>query len=400
MEFLNPPTNYVGTVLFLSYIATALILSTRTTLHLHKRHRRLLRLDSSSSAQSSSLSCHRRRSRHRLTALTILAVASFASLSYHMLSFLHVSYTAFCASRRLDPFPIASPSTTTAAQLWAWMLGSTLFTDFARDLATVTGASGAWVQAALLGSLGMGLLLGIEGRRRGSGWSGEGDEKMAEERGEEEEEEEGDGGRRRRLGELVVLAQVLPVGFAGTLFLIGAEIETEERRRLVWSESKPSAKKDEDQASGRAKQGAGQSSDVRVSFVVPLAVTAYLALLPFLQRAAEASTSAPLVSVMLLLRVCLFVPFLATRSMFAGVAAGRGAASFLGSGSYRRLSHLIFFLGCVIDLFTAWMKELSGSSDLGEVMSGLWANPAVGALGMDSVICIIIYAIWAGTRSD
>lgn len=394
MEFLNPSTNYVGTVLFLSYIATALILSTRTTLHLHKRHRRLLRLDSSSSAPSSSLSRHHRRSRHRLTALTILAVASFASLSYHMLSFLHVSYTAFCASRRLNPFPIASPSTT-AAQLWAWVLGSTLFADFARDVATATGASGAWVQTALLGSLGMGLLLGIEGRRRRSGWSGEEDEKMAGERGEE-----GDGGRRR-LGELVVLAQVLPVGFAGTLFLIGTEIETEERRRLARSESKPSAEKDRVQASRRAKQGAGQLSDVRVSFAVPLAVTVYLALLLLLQRAAEASTSAPLVSVVLLLRVCLFVSFLATRPMFAGVAAGRGAASCLGSGSYRRLSHLIFFLGCVIDLVMAWMKALSGRSDLGEVMSGLWANPAVSALGIDSVICIlIIYAIWVGTRSD
>ncbi|KAF4546610.1 uncharacterized protein LTHEOB_3918 [Lasiodiplodia theobromae] len=209
-----------------------------------------------------------------------------------MLSFLHVSYTAFCASRRLDPFPIVSPSTT-AARLWAWMLGSTLFTDFARDLATATGAGGAWVQTALLGSLGMSLLLGIEGRRRGSGWSSEEDEKMVGERGEEEE---GDGGRRRRLGELVVLAQVLPVRFAGTLFLIGAEIETEERRRLAWSESKPYAEKDRVvQASGIAKQGAGQSSDdVRVSFVVPLAVTVYLALLPFLQRAARSSTSAPL----------------------------------------------------------------------------------------------------------
>ncbi|KAH7041919.1 hypothetical protein B0J12DRAFT_630290, partial [Macrophomina phaseolina] len=185
MDLLNPPTNYIGTALFLSYILVALVLTARALLHLHTLHFESLVHDTSPASAA------------RFATLATAAFVIFATLSYNMVSFLAISYTSFCEARGLDLLPADLPAV--FGQVGHWMLSSTLFADFARDLVVGgTAPSRAWAQTALVWSLGVSVFVGTEGKRRWTrgGWAG------------------GKG------AVVVALAQVLPVSFALVLWLI------------------------------------------------------------------------------------------------------------------------------------------------------------------------------------
>ncbi|KAF2009636.1 hypothetical protein BU24DRAFT_473809 [Aaosphaeria arxii CBS 175.79] len=114
LEFLvkisNPPNNVLGTIVFLAYIAAALVLTSHIVLSLYKQHQR-----------------HPPRSRHGTTVLVAFSIVSFATLSYHMSRYLLSSYLNWSLTQSFFR-PHDSRS------VWAWMLNSHLFTSFAKEL--------------------------------------------------------------------------------------------------------------------------------------------------------------------------------------------------------------------------------------------------------------------------
>jgi hypothetical protein len=137
--YTSPPTNYLGATLFLSYIASALYLSTTITLDLWKQYNATLAAPSKDATVSTNRAA---RTRH-VKIYAFLASISFATLSYHMLSFLLASFAAWDGTARFE-WQRAS-----AGALGRWMLETALFEDFAKEL-VVDGASAICTQASVL----------------------------------------------------------------------------------------------------------------------------------------------------------------------------------------------------------------------------------------------------------
>lgn len=135
--YANPPFNYLGTTLFLTYIALALYFTFTTIISLRRQYKRISTLKLPQDAQHA-------RKRH-IKIYTGLATISFTILSYNMLRFLIESLATWSRTKTLlgvHPGGLA---------LGSWMLESTLFTDFAKELVK-DGPTAVWTQAALLGT--------------------------------------------------------------------------------------------------------------------------------------------------------------------------------------------------------------------------------------------------------
>ena len=146
----NPPTNYLGTALFLSYIVFALYFTFSIAISLYRKYRALKQNGAPKNAKD-------------IRILFALASLSFATLSYHMLKFLLISYARWNLNRNFfgaqtgDEFRdgAANGNGSEAGDLWNriyhWMLSSTLFETFAKEL--VSDAPSTLVtQVALLGT--------------------------------------------------------------------------------------------------------------------------------------------------------------------------------------------------------------------------------------------------------
>lgn len=342
MDLLSPPTNYIGTALFFSYILAALVLTARVLLHLHTLHFEHLSHDTSPAAAA------------RFATLATCAVVLFATLSYHMLSFLLASYTSFCEARGLLLLPATAASV--SGQLWIWMLASTLFSDFARDLVVGgTAASRAWAQTALVWSLGVSVFIGVEGKRRWrtGAWGAE-------------------------AGEVVALAQVLPVSFALVLWLmgdVGGDAPADAGQGATSQESKDVAGST---GAGEERGADAKEEGVEVGAAVPAAVGVYVAVLPVLSRAAEESMT-KLIGAVFLLRACLAVPYLASRPAVKGSAQGQVASLT------QNLTCGIGIAGGLVQLGLVWSRAVKESDGWVEIVEGLWETPAVGAMSMDAV---------------
>jgi hypothetical protein len=150
--YTNPPYNIFGTAVFLSYIALALLLTTRILLLI--THQSQLSHSPSSSRNAAATAF-----------LVALSLISFASLSYHMLSFLIRSFLRWRMNKLLfKPDDVGGGFD---QQLWSWMLESSLFEGFAREL--VGGGAGVvWTQIALLGTWFWNVWMAGRGESRGS----------------------------------------------------------------------------------------------------------------------------------------------------------------------------------------------------------------------------------------
>jgi hypothetical protein len=132
-QYTQPPTNYIGSGLFLSYIVAALALTGHLALKIYHAH-------------------FAHPARPIGPAVAFLMV-TFLVMSANMISVLVASYVGWARAH-------AHPG------LGQWMLESSLFADFAADL----GASPAavfWAQLGLLFTLGASMWMAAAGRARG-----------------------------------------------------------------------------------------------------------------------------------------------------------------------------------------------------------------------------------------
>ncbi|KAF2124055.1 hypothetical protein P153DRAFT_391091 [Dothidotthia symphoricarpi CBS 119687] len=153
-QYANPPTNYIGTTIFLSYIAAALYLTFTITFSLYRQYNNT----STSSSKTKGKGIGIKSQPQNIKIFAFLAGISFATLSWHMLNFLITSYLQWDGSKQLSQAGISGN------KLKRWMLESTLFQDFAQELVS-SEASVVWTQAAILGTWFWGVWTAREARK-------------------------------------------------------------------------------------------------------------------------------------------------------------------------------------------------------------------------------------------
>jgi hypothetical protein len=141
--YATPPNSFIGATIFLSYIVFALyatcsiaysLYTQYTAIYCPQKPNKDARLDAAKTA----------RARH-IKIYAFLASISFATLSYHMLFFLITHYLDWTGDKHRDL------SAVTGTKLKSWMLQSTLFQDFARELVQSKG-NAVVTQLAILGT--------------------------------------------------------------------------------------------------------------------------------------------------------------------------------------------------------------------------------------------------------
>lgn len=137
----TPPTNYIGSTIFLSYIIAALSATVIVVHSLYGQYNATF--NSTLSPQNEKLQAAKvARARH-VKIYAFLASVSFATLSYHMLMFLISHYLDWSGTTSL------SRSAISHERLKKWMLDSTLFQDFAQELVQ-DAPDAVWTQAAII----------------------------------------------------------------------------------------------------------------------------------------------------------------------------------------------------------------------------------------------------------
>ena len=135
--YANPPLNYLGTTLFLSYILLALYFTSSISLSLYTQYKRIPSAELPQDIKNA-------RIRH-IKIYTFLASISFALLSYNMLGFLMTSLTAWARTKNLLGVRVG------LGDFGGWMLETSLFESFAQELVRKR-PSAVWTQGALLGT--------------------------------------------------------------------------------------------------------------------------------------------------------------------------------------------------------------------------------------------------------
>jgi hypothetical protein len=136
-RYANPPFNYLGTTLFLSYILLALYFTFSISRSLYGQYKRIPALKLAEGVKDA-------RTRH-IKIYAFLASISFAILSYNMLKFLIQSLTVWARTQNLLGRRLS------LLDLRFWMLETNLFGTFAAELVSKR-PSAFWTQAALLGT--------------------------------------------------------------------------------------------------------------------------------------------------------------------------------------------------------------------------------------------------------
>lgn len=135
--YANPPFNYLGTTLFLSYIALAIFFTSSTLISLYRQYKRI-----PSAKVPQDIKDARRR---HIKIYAFVASVSFAMLSYSMLNFLIQSLTKWARAKNLLGTRVG------LFDLDDWMLQTNLFESFAQELVG-RRPSAVWTQVALLGT--------------------------------------------------------------------------------------------------------------------------------------------------------------------------------------------------------------------------------------------------------
>lgn len=145
----NPSRNYIGALLFWSYILLALLFTT------------LILLNILSLSQSQILA----RNKKSTIYFSILAILSFATLSYNMLHVLFQSYISWTITLS-TPYPTTLPEIFGANRvplhMWQWSTSTSLFQDFAEAIVE-SPARRAWTIASLQTTLLTSVYMATEG---------------------------------------------------------------------------------------------------------------------------------------------------------------------------------------------------------------------------------------------
>ena len=173
LESIPQLTNKLGAAIFVSYIVLALVLT--------------LMIVSSLRHDLEIASAPRRLSKTKTRVLIAIAVISFGTLSWHMSSFLVISYINWCSHHAI-PLPnvpghvqlwkdgeegLFRLLVNLAEELWArlylkeWAASSALFRDFAAEIQT-GGSRQWWTSLALWWELGFAWWMASKGRSRRS----------------------------------------------------------------------------------------------------------------------------------------------------------------------------------------------------------------------------------------
>lgn len=168
IRYAHPPQNIVGSTLFLAYIALALYGSTAISTSLYKQYSSIAFPEKSKKKEKKKEKTDEKeqlktiqdaRKRH-IKIYAFLASISFATLSYHMLSFLITSYAKYSGKNSL------ALKNLTVDNLKAWMVNTSLFDTFAKELVR-DGPSTAWTQIAILATYFWNLWMADKGKKVG-----------------------------------------------------------------------------------------------------------------------------------------------------------------------------------------------------------------------------------------
>ncbi|KAL8672909.1 MAG: hypothetical protein Q9168_002663 [Polycauliona sp. 1 TL-2023] len=154
----EPVHNSVGATIFVGYVLAALFLSVLIVVDLSRSYH----------ARTSSFVSKAQRPSSRLHIFLPLALLSFSTLSYHMLSYLIYAYQAWLTANGLEGLPRPSdfltlPTSQGLHQVGQWLTESTLFLNFAETICQ-NSANFWWTQQALFVSMASALFISIEGQ--------------------------------------------------------------------------------------------------------------------------------------------------------------------------------------------------------------------------------------------
>jgi hypothetical protein len=152
--YATPPNSYIGAAIFLFYIVAALYATFTIIYSLYTQYATIFHTPTSKNEKKLA-AAKVARARH-IKIYAFLASISFATLSYHMLMFLITHYLEWSGdeNRRLNAV--------SAEKLNTWMLDSTLFQDFARELVQ-DAPNAVWTQAAILATWFWNIWMGQKG---------------------------------------------------------------------------------------------------------------------------------------------------------------------------------------------------------------------------------------------
>lgn len=212
--YTTPPTNYIGSTLFLSYIVVALYLTSTIAYSLYTQYTAVFHSHPSSPPSkfkqngAGKVETRNARARH-IQIYTFLALISFASISWHMLGFLITSFLDWNRSGTRNVFAVLGNNA--FDKLKRWMLEMSLFNDFAVQLVS-DGESAVWTQAAILATWFWNLFLASKGM-------------LKPQHGYLEIAKLTESGRQygftaKTMVPFIVLGQNLPISFTAALFII------------------------------------------------------------------------------------------------------------------------------------------------------------------------------------
>ena len=154
VHYTTPPNSYIGATIFLSYIVASLYATFTITYSLYTQYATIFHTPTSKNDEKLA-AAKVARARH-IKIYAFLASISFATLSYHMLMFLMTHYLEWNEDKS------RSLSVVSAEKLKRWMLESTLFEDFAKELVK-DAPNAVWTQASILATWFWNIWMGQKG---------------------------------------------------------------------------------------------------------------------------------------------------------------------------------------------------------------------------------------------
>ncbi|KAF7510052.1 hypothetical protein GJ744_007156 [Endocarpon pusillum] len=146
--------NILGGTIFICYIGAALLLTALIVLNLYKTSLRSPPRSTWNHVQ-------------QLSVFSVLAILSFATLSYHMLSFLITAYSNWAVARGLALPQGVLKNYLKRLHLWQWARTSTLFQDFATKICMESNGNWWWTENTLMFSMAWNIYMAVEGKLQG-----------------------------------------------------------------------------------------------------------------------------------------------------------------------------------------------------------------------------------------
>jgi hypothetical protein len=159
--YATPPNSYIGTTIFLSYIVFALYATSSIAYSLYDRYTAIYHPQKP--IKDAKLHAAKAARARHIKIYAFVASISFATLSYHMLSFLITHYLGWTGDKHRDL------SAVTASKMKSWMLQSTLFQDFASELVQSKG-NAVMTQLAILGTWYWNIWMAGKGKQSHDEW--------------------------------------------------------------------------------------------------------------------------------------------------------------------------------------------------------------------------------------